>query len=117
MERAETIALLDLYINNFRTISLVGTILITIIVLIIRFIIKKWNFKAVNLELGDLVNIMLISYTIPTAFLLMLGCADVSKLSVVTEISIYIIIAGIALLYVAVSSLMKIIKKNSASED
>lgn len=61
--------------------------------------------------LNEYVSIALAAYTVPTGILLMICCTHIEKLANVSEIWLYIMIAGGgSLIYTALSSLEKMMK-------
>lgn len=92
----------NFYIEHFRSISIILTLLVCLIVIIYKKV--KGNQ---DLGLGSIVSLILSSYSIPTAFLLIICCTDISKLENIAEISIYLIISGIALFHTACSFINK----------
>jgi len=96
--------------GNFRCFSMIITIVTVVVSIIIRAR-KKHSWKDLGFDLADYVSIILSAYTIPTGLLLIVCCTDVKHLSVVTEIWLYLVISGIALIYTAFSSIMNKLKE------
>ena len=96
----------DFYIGNFRPISIILTLLIGICAIFIKAYKKNWQWEEL-LSLGSIISLILTCYSLPTSILLIVCCNNVSKLNNIAEISIYLIIAGVALLHTACSFIGK----------
>jgi predicted RNase H-like nuclease len=103
-------SLVDYYIEIYPTLSIVATFSISIIIFLIKACRGKWKREVFNL--ADIVSLILYCYSLPTASLLILCCSDISKLESVSGISVYIVISGIALIYVAGTSIYNYLTKD-----
>lgn len=103
---------IDYIIANFRLLSIVLTILIFIVVVLLRLASKNWDFKNIGWGLNDYVQALISAYTIPTGFLIMLCCTNVTKLASATDVWLYLFVAGGSLVYTSISSIYNHIKQN-----
>lgn len=101
--------LIDWYVANYHPISIIFTLLVGFAICLIRFCMKNGDVKDLRLE--RIVSLVLTIYTIPMSVLLFASCFDISILSRIEGSGIYLIISGIALLYVAISSAYHYIKR------
>lgn len=96
---------IDLIIVNFRSFSIVLTILFFIIAVAYRLYKKNWLFKGIGWGLNEYVQTLLSAYTIPTGLLIMICCTNAEKLAKATDVWLYLLLAGGSLVYTSISSI------------
>ena len=101
--------LLQWPINDFTSFSITITV-ITIIIAII-FKAKERGWQKLDDNLGEYIMIAFAAYSIPTGVVIILCCRNIDKLAELTETWLYLAIAGVALIYTALSTIIKWVNK------
>jgi hypothetical protein len=101
--------LLQWPINDFTSFSITITV-ITIIIAII-FKAKERGWQKLDDNLGEYIMIAFAAYSIPTGVVIILCCRNIDKLAELTETWLYLAIAGAALIYTALSTIIKWVNK------
>ncbi len=105
-------SLIDMFIANFRFISIGLTFFIFVIIVLCRLNNKNWKFAEIGWGLNDYVQALLSSYTIPTGLLIIVCCTNADKLAQATDVWLYLFMAGGALVYTSVSTIYQHITRN-----
>ncbi len=105
-------SLIDMFIANFRSISIGLTFIIFIVIVLCRVKSKNWKFVEVGWGLNDYVQALLSSYTIPTGLLIIVCCFNANKLAQATDVWLYLFMAGASLVYTSVSTIYQHITRN-----
>ena len=101
--------LLQWPINDFTSFSITITV-ITIIIAII-FKAKERGWQKLDDNLGEYIMIAFAAYSIPTGVVIIICCRNIDKLAELTETWLYLAIAGAALIYTALSTIIKWVNK------
>ncbi len=101
--------LLQWPINDFTSFSITITV-ITIIIAVI-FKAKERGWQKLDDNLGEYIMIAFAAYSIPTGVVIILCCRNIDKLAELTETWLYLAIAGAALIYTALSTIIKWVNK------
>ena len=99
--------IVDYIIGNYRIISAVATLIITLYFLWYGNKKKKLNFTTNKWELVDLITILTASYSIFTGVVIVVCSGHIEKLNAIQELWLYLIISGGALVYTCVYGILK----------
>lgn len=103
---------IETVISNFRAISIGLTLIIFAFIILCRAYRKKWKWSEIGWGLNDYVQALLSSYTIPTGLLIAICCTNADKLARATDVWLYLFMAGGALVYTSVSTIISHISRN-----
>jgi hypothetical protein len=86
-------------------------IVIPCIIIAVIFKAKERGWQKLDDNLGEYIMIAFAAYSIPTGVVIILCCRNIDKLAELTETWLYLAIAGAALIYTALSTIIKWVNK------